>query len=86
MYNVVMNSSPDSVPDFSNIPIKVAGGIPVLMENVGQKIHRYLCRPGERRARQWPARQLPGDPEEIQRLDALAVIGPRQGALPDIRR
>src|ERR1700722_4961397 len=40
-YNVVMNSSPDSVPDFAGIPVKVSGGIPVLIGDVAKVTDSY---------------------------------------------
>jgi multidrug efflux pump subunit AcrB len=40
-WNVLLNSSPDSVPLFADIPIKVVGGAPVLLGDVAQVSDGY---------------------------------------------
>src|SRR5258706_16377500 len=40
-YNVSLNSSPDAVDEFKNIPIRVVNGIPLLLGDVGRGKDSY---------------------------------------------
>ncbi len=83
-YNVVMNSSPDSVPDFANIPVKVAGGIPVLIGDVAKVTDAYADQENVVRVNGRRASYL----SILKKSNAstLAVVDAAKAALPDIRK
>jgi len=83
-YNVVMNSSPDSVPDFAGIPVKVAGGIPVLIGDVAKVTDAYADQQNVVRVNGRRASYL----SILKKSNAstLAVVDAAKAALPDIRK
>ena len=67
-YTVQLNSSPDTVAQFSRIPIKVVGAATVLLGDVAKVADSY-AEQTRHRARQRQARDLSCHPQACRRLD-----------------
>ena len=83
-YNITMNSSPDNVPQFANLPIKVVGGQPVLIGDVATVADSYvdqvnLVRVNGRRAAYLAMLRK-------AKSSTLAVVDAVKEALPAIRK
>ena len=83
-YNVVMNSSPDAVPEFAKIPIKVVGGMPVLIGDVARVADAYADQTNVVRVNGRRATYL----AILKKSNAstLAVIDAVKEALPGIQK
>ena len=66
-YNVSLNSSPEAVEEFANIPIGVVDGVPVLIGDVGIG-DGFLCRAEQYRSCRRQARHLSGHPQAFRRV------------------
>ncbi len=68
-YNVQINSSPQLVSQFNDLPIGVREGVPVLLSDVANVSDSY-CTADQHRAHQRPARGIPAHPQELDGVDA----------------